>query len=95
MLGTWHDWSRAFGILLIMLRFLGDRIPKSMSSNLSMTGYVMKRMGSGCLSSITSTILISFLRLEMRASEDKGIVWMVDKGSQYQHISLRARMGRF
>ena len=94
MPGAQHGWSRAFGILLIMSRFLGGRIPKRMSFDLSMTGYVMEAVGSGCLSSITSTVLIS-PRLETLASKDKGPAWMVNVGSRYQRISLRARMGPF
>ena len=72
MPGVWHVWSRAFGILLIISRFLDGRILKRISSDLSITGYVMKTVGSGWLSSITSIILISFPRLETLASEDKG-----------------------
>ena len=82
MPGVRHGWSRAFGMSLIMSRFLGGRIPKQTSSDLSMTGYVTETMGSGCLSSITSTILISFPKLETLGSKDKGPGRIVNAGSR-------------
>ena len=62
--------------------YLDGRIPKRMSSDLSVTGCAADRVGGGCLSSITSIILISSPRLETPASEDKGTGWMVNADSQ-------------
>lgn len=78
-----HGSSRAFRISPITSRFLGGKILKRMSFNLSITSYVMERVGGSYLSSITSIILISFPRLETLASEVKGPRWIVNAGSRF------------
>ena len=43
-----HGSSRAFGISPIISRSLGGRIPKRISFDLYINGYVMERVGGSC-----------------------------------------------